>query len=130
MFENTRMAWLYMRTMLLKVLYVVLLITLFTSCSDRFNDSAINVDQLCSQASIAFEKKDFAGLLTTLEKQFGIARGKMTVTEQGIFIPTRECFVEERGYFVAKPSVSVSGVGTDPAFERVKGCIYRYRIKG
>lgn len=111
--------------------YGALLIVLSTACTDGFNDAAIDIEQLCSLSNVAFAKQDFGDLLSALEKQFDVTSGKMRVTKQGIFIPIKERFVEEQGYFVARPGVNiVSGKGTDPAFDRVKECIYRYRIKG
>jgi len=54
----------------------------------------------------------------------------MRITQQGVFIPVKNRFVEEDGYFLAKPGVNIIIEIGDPAFVRVKGCIYRYHIKG
>lgn len=125
-----QMAWLHMRTAITTGLCVALLGTLSTGCSEAFNESTIEADQVCLLSNSAYAKQDFDGLLSALEKQFGVARNKMRITGQGIFIPMKESFVEEQGYFIARPGVSISGKGADPAFHRVKNCVYKYRIKG
>lgn len=125
-----KMAWLHMRTAIAAGLCMALLGTLSTGCRETFNESTIEADQVCLLSSSAYAKQDFDGLLSVLEKQFGVARSKMRITGQGIFIPMKENFVEEQGYFIASPGVSISGKGVDPAFNRVKNCVYKYRIKG
>ncbi len=109
---------------------IALLAVLITSCSNRFDESSIEVDRLCSLADTAFAKKDFGGLLTALEKQFHVTRDKMRITDQGIFIPIKNRFVEEKGCFLARPGVNIILKSGDPALVRMKGCIFRYRIKG
>lgn len=106
------------------------LVALMASCSkSTFDETSIKVDRLCRLADKAFAKKDFGDLLTALEKQFHITRDKIRITDQGIFIPIKNNFYEEDGYFLAKPGVNII-LSTDPALVRVKGCIFRYHIKG
>lgn len=80
--------------------------TLIASCSNRFDESKIEVDRLCSLADTAFAEQDFGDLLPVLEKQFHVARDKMRITDQGIFIPVKNRFVEEKGCFLARPGVN------------------------
>lgn len=51
------MVLLYMKIIRVGVLYMALPTILLIGCSEAFNASSIDADQLCSQASIAFEKK-------------------------------------------------------------------------
>jgi hypothetical protein len=116
---------------LLKTLIcIAALAGLMASCSSRFDEASIQVDQLCSFADRAFKKQDFNDLLPALEGQFHVERDKMRITDQGIFVPMKERFVEEKGYFLARPGVNIILRSGDPAMARVKGCIYRYHIKG
>lgn len=106
------------------------LAALIASCANRFDESSIEVDRLCSLADTAFAKKDFGDLLPVLEKKFHVARDKMRITDQGVFIPIKNCFVEEKGYYLARPGVNIILKSGDPALVRVKGCIFWYHIKG
>jgi len=118
-------------TSLLKTLIcAAVLAGLIASCSDRIDESSIEVDRLCSLADMAFKKQDFNDLLPALEKQFHVAKDKMRITDQGIYIPVKDRFVEESGYFLARPGVNIILKSGDPALVRVKGCIFRYHIKG
>lgn len=109
---------------------IVLLAVLPASCSNKFDESSIEIERLCSFADTAFAKQDFSNLLPALEKQFHVPRDKMRITDQGIFIPMKERFVEEKGYFLARPGVNIILKSGDPALVRMKGCIFRYHIKG
>lgn len=119
-----------MSTLLQLLICSALLTALIVSCSNRFNESSIQVDRLCSLADTAFKKQDFNDLLPALEKQFHVERDKLRITDQGIFIPMKDRFVEEKGYFLARPGVNIILRSGDPAFVRVKDCIFRYHIKG
>jgi hypothetical protein len=107
-----------------------LLAMLISACSDSLDGSALDIDGLCSLSVTGHKTQDFSGLLTELERQLGVARNKIRVTGEGVFVPVKARFVEESGYFVAKPGVNVKAKGTDPAFEPIRECVYRYRIKG
>ncbi len=109
---------------------IAALAVLAASCSNGIDESSIEVDRLCTLADAAFAKKDFVVLLPALEKQFHVPGTTMRITEQGIFIPMKTCFVEERGYFLARPGVNIILKVGDPALFRVKACLFRYRIKG
>ncbi len=111
-------------------MHIVALAVLIVGCSDRIDDAMIQVDLLCSLADTAFAKQDFNDLLPVLEKQFPVEKKNMRITEQGIFIPVKNRFVEESGYFLARPGASIILKSGDPALVRVKGCVFRYRIKG
>jgi len=118
-------------TSLLKALIcAAALAGLIASCSDRIDESSIEVDRLCSLADTAFTKQNFGDLLPALEKQFHVERDRMRITDQGIFIPVRDRFVEEKGYFLARPGGNIILRSGDPALVRVKSCIFRYHIKG
>lgn len=69
-------------------------------------------------------------IASDIEETFHVEKEKMRITQQGVFIPVKNRFVEEDGYFLAKPGVNIIIEIGDPAFVRVKGCIYRYHIKG
>lgn len=85
-----------------------MLAAFIASCSSRFDESSIEVDRLCPLAETAFAKQYFGDLLPALEKQFHVARDKMRITDQGIFIPIKNRFVEENGYFLARPGSTSS----------------------
>jgi hypothetical protein len=119
-----------MTSLMRSLVCIVLLAVLPASCSNKFDESSIEVERLCSLADTAFAKQDFSNLLPALEKQFHVARDIMRITDQGIFIPIKNRFVEEKGYFLARPGVSLILRSSDPALVRVKGCIFRYHIKG
>jgi hypothetical protein len=105
-------------------------VALMASCSEsKFDETSIKVDRLCRLADRVFAKKDFGDLLAALGKQFHVTRDKIRITDQGIFIPLKNYFVGEDGYFLANPGVNIF-LSTDPALVRVKGCIFRYHIKG
>ncbi len=107
-----------------------MLVALISSCSNKINESSIDIDRLCALADAAFAKKDFSALLPSLEKEFHVDAKNMRIAEQGIFIPLKARFVEESGYFLAKPDANIILKVGDPALVRVKGCLFRYRIKG
>jgi hypothetical protein len=109
---------------------IALFAILIASCSNRIDESSIEAGLLCPLAETAFAKQDFGDLLLTLEKKFHVEKEKLRITQQGVFIPVKNRFVEEDGYFLAKPGVNIIIEIGDPAFVRVKGCIYRYHIKG
>ncbi len=113
-----------------KSICALLLCVLVDGCSDTLDERRVDVDRLCSLSSTAFQKREFDALFSELEKQLGTVKSKMRVTDQGIFVPTKQLFVEESGYFISRPGVELRGKSADPAFELVKGCMYRYRIKG
>lgn len=125
------MRWLDRETVRVWFLLGTLLVaTLASSCSNSMDDATINAERLCPLSVDAFAKQDFGDLLSELERQVGMSRNKMRITKEGVFVPMKERFVEEQGYFIAKPGVDMSVKGTDPAFELIKGCIYHYQIKG
>ncbi len=119
-----------MASILKSLIFIAVLAALIAACTNRIDDSSIEADRLCLLAETAFAKKDFGDLLSTLEKQFHVEKKKMRITDQGIFIPIKNRFVEEDGYFLAKPGVNIILRSSDPALVRVKGCIFRYHIKG
>jgi hypothetical protein len=119
-----------MASILKSLICIAALAALIASCSNRFDETAIKVDRLCLLAEIAFTKQDFDDLLSALEEQFHVEKKKMRTTAQGIFIPMKNRFVEEDGYFLARPGVNIILKSSDPALVRVKGCIFRYHIKG
>ncbi len=112
------------------LLAVAVVAAVTTSCSNKIDESKIEVYKLCALADTAFDKKAFSRLLPELERQFHADAKNMRIAEKGIFIPLRSCFVEESGYFLAKPGANIVLKGGDPALSRVKGCLFRYRIKG
>ncbi len=109
---------------------VLMLVALISSCSNKINESSIDVDRLCALADAAFVKKNFGDLLPELEKQFHADAKNMRIADQGIFIPLKGRFVEESGYFLARPGANIILKVGDPVMSRVKGCLFRYRIKG
>lgn len=119
-----------MTAKLTSVLLAAVLVALIVSCSNKVDESIIDVDRLCTLADAAFARQDFNALLPALEKQFHVDAKKIRVTEQGIFIPLKNRFVEESGYFLVKPGANIILKVGDPALFRVKGCLFRYRIKG
>lgn len=121
--ENQRMIW-------VKILYITLFATFMIGCGDSLDGSAIEVDRLCSISNSAFVNNDFSELLSELEKQLKVERSRMRVTRDGVFIPMKSGFVEEQGYFVSKSKMDENTKGTDPSFDLLKGCVYRYKIKG
>jgi hypothetical protein len=53
------------------------------------------------------------------------------VTSEGVFIPIRSFFVEERGLFVFPAGSNfVPPRSGDPSFKLLRGRVYRYEIKG
>jgi hypothetical protein len=118
------------KTGFMSILRITVIVGLIASCSNGIDVSSIEVDRLCSLADTAFAEHNFGDLLPALEKQFHVDGKKMRITEQGIFIPIKSRFVEENGYFLAKPGANSSLRSGDPALVRVKGCLFRYRIKG
>ncbi len=119
-----------MASLLKTLICTAALAGLITSCSNRIDESSIEVDRLCALADTAFKNQDFGGLLPALEKQFHVEKDKMRITDQGIFIPMKERFVEEKGYFLARPGANIILRSSDPALVRMKSCIFRYHIKG
>ena len=106
------------------------LTALTLSCSSRFDEASIDADRLCGLADTAFARQDFSELLPALEKQFHVEKKDMRMTGQGIYIPLKHRFVEEDGYFLARPGTNLILRAGDPALVRVKGCVFRYHIKG
>lgn len=107
-----------------------MLAVLMASCSNGIDESTLEADRICALADAAFTTRNFSDVLAALEKRFPVDAKKMRITDQGIFIPVRSRFVEERGYFVARPGVNIVLKSGDPAMVRVKACVFRYRIKG
>ncbi len=124
------MRWLDSKPAEAKLLLLILLATLASGCGDAMDVSAFDAERLCMLSADAFVKQDFDDLLSELERKVGTTRNKMRITKEGVFVPMKERFVEEQGYFFAKPGVDMSAKSTDPAFELIKGCIYHYQIKG
>lgn len=100
------------------------------SCSGRIDESKIDADGLCGIAETAFAKQDFRVLLPALEKQLHVKKKDMRITEQGVYVPVWHRFVEEDGYFLLRPGANIVLRAGDPAFVRVKACLFRYHIKG
>ncbi len=120
-----------MKALTLKLaLLATTLVAVMTSCSNTMDESKIDADRLCALADAAFAKKDFSDLLPELEKQFHVDAKNMRIAEQGIFIPLKGRFVEESGYFLARPGANIILKVGDPVMSRVKGCLFLYRIKG
>jgi len=119
-----------MASILKSLICIAALTALIASCSNSFDETSIKVDRLCLLAEIAFTKQDFDGLLSALEKQFHVERKEMRITAQGIYVPIKNRFVEEDGYFLSRPGVNIILKSSDPSLVRVKGCIFRYHIKG
>lgn len=108
-----------------------LLIMQASGCGVTLDGSALDIDGLCSLSAAGHETHDFSKLLPELERQIGVSRSKIRVTPEGLFVPVKAGFVEESGYFLlARPEAPVKTEGTDPRFEVIRGCLYRYRIKG
>src|SRR4030095_10964559 len=93
-------------------------------CGHSLDGSSLDVDRLCSLSAAGHKTQDFSRLLTELERQVGVARNKIRVTREGMFVPVKKRFVEESGYFVAKPGVDAAAKGTDSTFEPIRGCVY------
>lgn len=109
---------------------MLLLIALTSACGDSLNDSQIETKQVCSLVQAAFSSHDYSGLLSELERQLHIDRSKMKIAKDGVFIPTRTFFVEEKGYFVSRAPIDEAKRSDDPSFYWVKDCVCRYEIKG
>lgn len=116
--------------MWIRLIGVALLFLLTSGCGESLDGSALDIDGLCSLSAAGNQTQDFSQLLEELERQLGEARDKIRVTREGVFAPVKAHFVEESGYFVARPGVDVKTRGTDPSFDPIRGCVYRYKIKG
>lgn len=119
-----------MKTVLIKAVFIGACLSIASGCGDSLRDSRIDSSRVCSFAGAAFKENGFDNLLLELEREFGIPKKKMRITSSGVFVPMKKRFVEESGYFVARPGINFASPHTDPSFELLKECVYRYEIKG
>jgi hypothetical protein len=116
--------------MTLKTATLVTVLFCVSACGQSTEVKIPDVSRLCSLSQVAFKSQDFAALFAELERQLGTPKSKMRIGEQGVSVQRSAWFVEETGFFVAKLGIGLPKSGTDPSFEHIDQCLYRYRIKG
>jgi hypothetical protein len=52
------------------------------------------------------------------------------VDEEGVYVVTDSCFVEEAGLFVPRHPEKFVAVGGDPEYRRIHGAVFSYRVRG
>ena len=113
-----------------RVLALAWMGAVIVGCSGTRDISPAEARGLCAVAGRALRAQGADEATAALERRFGTSAAMMRVTERGVYIPTRKWFVEESGYFLARPGAVPGGKGHDPSFELIAACLYTYRIKG
>lgn len=114
----------------MKPYFLVFLGSIILGCSDNVPEFSSQASEICMVAEKSFENDELDNLLSYLKNNYDIESGKIRFDESGVYIPLKERFVEESGYYIAAPGHHVNGEGSDPAFREIEKCLYRYHIKG
>lgn len=86
----------------------------------------LDADRLCGMVAAAV--RDDPAVRSEIARQFRIERKRLRWDGDGVYVPQSTCFIEERGFFLARPGV----VPRDGyrSFTPVRQCVYRYRVAG
>jgi hypothetical protein len=109
---------------------VILASALLSACACRAHvpdvPGDLDTDRLCGIVAAAV--RDDPAVLSEIARPFRIERNRLRWDQNGVYVPQSTCFIEERGFFLARPGV----VPRDgyPSFTPLRQCVYRYRIIG
>lgn len=113
----------------------VLLVCVFVlglfSCS-RLTGAELDIPRICSGLRQAAHGEEISALSEMLDEMTGPKKQKRIYEDDnGYYVRLHRLFVEESGYYIAKPGVEiVASPGTDPSFKKIEDCVYEYVIKG
>lgn len=101
------------------------------ACTWPPRDTGFDADKLCALHVAARESGDNSEFLLAVERELGVEPSSIRPDREGdgFFVKTSEFFVEEQGFFIAKPG-AVLLRSTDPSFEPLRSCFHRYRRRG
>ena len=88
-----------------------------------------NIQTLCNNIDFFYKKDDLNSIVNLLHSRLQISKSNIRISEEGVFIKTKEFFVEEEGLFFSftTPQNNING---DPSFYHINGCVSSYIIKG
>jgi hypothetical protein len=86
----------------------------------------LDTDRLCGIVAAAVRGDPAAR--SEIARQFRVEPKRLRWDGNGVWVPQTAAFIEERGFFLARPGV----VPRDgyPSFTPVRQCLYRYRTIG
>ena len=114
---------------------VILLLMLMTSLGyDEYMEvkiqdtiQTIDTDRFCPMAVQANKSLAFESLYKELKQVTGVEQEDMRDSTAGIFVPMYQFFTEEKGlFFLTNPALEPE----DFQYEKIRGCLWKYHIRG
>ena len=109
--------------------FAFFLASMLAGCTWAPRDTGFDAENLCALHVKARDTGKHSEFLTAVARALDVEPANIRLADDGVFVETSEFFVEQQGFFIARPGADLRADG-DPSFEHVRACIYRYKVVG